>query len=676
MRSLSREAILSDEAPDIVAPAVTGGVAPSSPQQPPRSLWRDTLADPTTVATVAYAAIAIAAAVAAYFAIFTEFAPYDDEGTLLVTLKAFAHGGALYRDIYSEYGPFYYELFGGIFALTGHAVTTDASRSLVIVVWVATSFLFGLSVQWLTGRLVLGVTGMIVAFGSLYVLIGEPMHPQGLCVLLLGLFALLAVRSPGRRVALLGGSCGAVLAALVLTKINLGAFAIAAVALAAVLSVEALYRRRWLRWLVIAVFVAMPAVVTARDFGTSWVHDLALIEILSGAAIVVAAWPGRAREGQDDAALSRWLIAAVVGFSLAFVAILAAILFTGPSLSDVYDGMIRQAIRVRDVLVSEFPFPSGVVDWGVAALAGAVLSTRLRRAGPGKPKAWPGVLRAIAGLMIWYSIARLAPISVNPAPENPDSIATVLAWVAAIPPAGALEPPFKRFLRVLFPALAVAETLQVYPVAGSQMGIAALMFVPVGALCLADALAVLRAWSAERGAVALERFGIATFVVTLALAVEFGLDSIVRPAATNAVTYRHQDALPFSGAKFLHLPPADVETYSSLVSLLHRYRCTSFVGYPNIDSLYLWSGIEAPPPAAPGAWINALESKQQERIVDEVKASARPCAIRSYPRAELWLHGAPPPNRPLVRYILNDFRPVEKIGEFEFMLPKATIAKP
>ena len=71
------------------------------------------------------------AAVAAYLALFTQFAGYDDEGTLLVTLKAFAHGDILYRDIYSAYGPFYYELFGGLFALTGHAVTTDASRSIV-----------------------------------------------------------------------------------------------------------------------------------------------------------------------------------------------------------------------------------------------------------------------------------------------------------------------------------------------------------------------------------------------------------------------------------------------------------------------------------------------------------------------------------------------------------------
>jgi hypothetical protein len=218
--------------------------------------------------------------------------------------------------------------------------------------------------------------------------------------------------------------------------------------------------------------------------------------------------------------------------------------------------------------------------------------------------------------------------------------------------------------------------IQVYPVAGSQMGIAALIFVPVGALCLADALTCLRAWSAAGGAWGVGRLGAVAGVVTVALAALFGLDSIARPAAWDAVLYRNQPAMPIAGASLLHLPAPDVETYAGLVGLLHRYRCTTFVGYPNLDSLYLWSGIEAPPPAAPGAWINALDAERQQRIVDELRSSPRPCAIRSNTRAEGWLRGAPPPARPLVRYVLNDFKPVAQDGEFEFMLPKIMIEKP
>jgi hypothetical protein len=634
------------------------------------SSWRATLADPTVVAVAVYAVVAIAAALAAYFALFTQFAPYDDEGTLLVTLKAFAHGDVLYRDIYSPYGPLYHEVFGGLAALTGVEVSTDVSRSVVLVLWVATSLLFGIAAQKLSRSLALGVTGMIAAFASLFVLTGEPMHPQVLCVLLLGAFTLLVVSEPTRRVGWAGAGCGALLGALVLTKVNLGVFAVAAVVLAAAWTARPLYRHAWLRWLVAAAFLAMPLLITARDLTTGWARELMLLEILSMLALLIAAWPLRHREGDDSAALWRWLLAAVAGFAVASVAILVAIFLTGSSPADVYDGVITQALRVRDVLVTQFPFPPAALDWGIGAVAAALLAVRLRGGAGAKPSLWPGVLRAAAGLTILYAVARIVPVALNPSAANPDTLPMLLAWVAAVPPAGARESAYKRFLRLMLPALAIAETLQVYPVAGSQMGIAALSFVPVGILCLADALTSLRAWSAAQGGQAPRRFAAAATIVTVALAFQFGLNSILRPAANGAVSYHDQEALPFPSATALRLTPAEVETYTGLVDLLHSHHCTAFAGYPNIDSLYLWSGIEAPPPQAPGAWINALDGSQQQRVVDALRASPRPCAIRSQPRAELWLHGSPPPDRPLVRYLLNDFRSVAQVGEFEFALPK------
>ncbi len=645
--------------------------AASKPSGAVRSGWRAALEDPALTAIVVYALIAMAAAVAAYFAIFDQFAPYDDEGTLLVTLNAFAHGHTLYSDVYTPYGPFYYELFGGLLSLFGREINTDLSRSIVIVLWIGTSFAYGLASQRLTGRLLLGATGMIAAFAALYVLANEPMHPQVLCVVLLGAFTLSVAFGPGRRPAWAGALGGALLAALVLTKLNLGAYAVAATALAAVLTIEPLRRRRPLLWPVVALAVAMPIVVCAKDLRIEWVRNLVALESLGLAALVVASWPlGGGRERERDRRLSTWVLGALIGFALAFVAIMLAIVLNGSTLSDAYEGMVTEAMRVREVNLTEFPMPGAAVDWAVAALAAAFLAVRLRWDRDGRPSIWPGLLRAVAGLLIWFTVAKIAPIALNPSGQNPDALPVVLAWVAALPPAGVEETAFKRFLRVLLPALAVAETLQVYPVAGSQMGIAALTFVPVGAICLGDALTSLRAWSAARGSASLERFLVVVTVALTALAADFALNSILRPAANGAVAYHEQKALPFPGATQLRLAPEEAETYSRLIDLLHEHRCTTFIGYPNIDSFYLWSGIEAPVPFAPGAWVNALESVRQQRIVDELRASPRPCAIRSYARAENWLRGAPPPNRPLTRYILDGFRPVETVGEFEFMLPK------
>jgi hypothetical protein len=647
-------------------------VAASTPTtQSSRRNLRDAIAaHPGAAAVALYGSVTLAAAIAAYLAIFTGFAGYDDEGTLLVTLKAFVNGHALYRDIYTEYGPFYYELFGGFFSLTGLAVSTDASREIVIAVWVGTSLFLGLASQRLTGRLMLGVTGMIVAFAALAVLVNEPMHPQGLCVLLLAAFSLLAVAGPGRRVGLAGGACGALLAALAMTKVNLGAFSLAAVALAAVFALEPLRRRRWVRWPVILAFLAMPLFVLQRDLRESWVRDLLLLEVLAALAIVIAAHTPRPGPWEGRAVLTRWLLAAAAGFAVAFAAILGIVVLTGPTPADIYDGVISEALRVRDVLLLPFPLTPAAVDWALVSVGAAALAVRLRSGGEGEPTIWPGLLRGGAGLVIWFSIARIAPIGLNPSPGNPDTVPMVLAWVAAVPPAGAVESSYRRFLRVLLPALAVAETLQVYPVAGSQMGIGSIGFVLVGALCLGDAIACLRAWSAARGALALERLGAAVGIATLTLAGLFALDAIARPAASNLVVYRDQQALAIPGAEHLHLDPANVETYEGLVELAHKHRCTSLIGYPSLNSLYLWAGIEAPLPTAPGAWSKSLDAARQQRIVNEMRASPRPCAIRSESRAEGWQHGEPPAQLPLVRYIVNDFRFVAQAGDFEFLVAK------
>jgi hypothetical protein len=629
--------------------------------------------DPVVRSILVYAGVALAAAIAAYYAIFTNFAPYDDEGTLLVTVQAFAKGHVLYRNIYSPYGPFYYELFGGLFALTGKAVTTDASRSIVVVLWVATSLLYGVSVQRLTGRLTLGAAGMIAAFAPLVVLANEPMHPQGLCVLLLGGITLLTVLASSRNPGRWGAGAGALLAALALTKLNLGAYAVAAAALAAVLTLEPLRSRAWIRWPVVLAIVAMPVLIGARDLGQEWVRNLIAVEVLALAAIIVAGW--RLGERNREEGLSRWLWGAVVGFAVAFVAIMVAILLTDPSLSDIYDGMVTEALRVREVNMTPLPSTPAAIDWAIAALAVAFLAVRLRRPEAGLPSVWSGGLRILAGVVIWLTIARIAPVALNPSAQNQLSLPAVLAWIAVLPPSGATESQFKRFLRIFLPALAVAQALQVYPVAGSQMGIAALTFVPVGALCIADGLTVLQAWSAERGREGLERFGVIAAVALIAFAADLGVNAIVRPGINSISNYRHTTALPFPGATALHLPEEQVQQYKAMIDALHEHGCTTFIGYPNINNMYLWSGIEPPPPDAPGVWLEALDSERQQRIVNELRASKRPCVIRSEPRAALWLSGREVPQRPLVRYIFGDFKPVETVGEFEFMLPKPSATR-
>lgn len=639
------------------------------PGAAPGRLRRALERNPELTAVLAYAVVTIAATVTAYFTIFTTFAAYDDEGTLLVGLRAFVEGETLYRDVWSVYGPFYYEFFGGIFSLFGLDVTTDASRSIVVLVWVATSLCFGLVAQTLTRNLWLGLAAMIAAFASLGVLANEPMHPQGLCVLLLGAFSLLVVRGPSKRALWLGAGCGALLAMLLMTKVNLGVFAIAAAVLAAAFTAWPFAGRAWVRWLVGAAVLALPAVVLARDLDLSWAREFALIEMLAIGAVLVAARP--LRPTGPDRELLRTLLGGLAGFLVAVVAILLVLLLTGPSLSDAYDGIVRKAFGIRDLLIAQTPFPVGTtLVWGILALAAAYLATRVLRSQEGRPALWSALLRALAGIATWFGIAHIVVVGFNPSTANPVIVPMLVAWIAVIPPAGLAETPYKRFLRVLLPALAIAETLQIYPVPGSQLGIASVCFVSVGALLLADAVAELRAVYADGPGPRLARLAGTTAVASVAVAAVLALNVLLLPGSSAIVSYRNNTELALPGASAMRIAPPAPEQYEQLVGLLQENGCTTFIGFPNVNSLYLWSGLEPPRPYAPNGWFYALDDEQQRQAVAELRASERPCAIRNDELAASYLHGEPPPERPLVEYVLDEFRPVAEVGSFEFLLPK------
>src|SRR4051794_9193055 len=272
-----------------------------------------------------YGALTVAVALAAYWAIFISFATYDDEGTLLADLFSFVHGRELYTDIFAQYGPFYFELFGGFFALTGKAITTDTGRLIVVAIWTSASLVMGLVAQRLTGRLALGAAAMAVTFAPLTALVSEPMHPIGLSMLLLALLCLAVAAGPGPRPALRGGLLGAVLAALTLTKINLGAFAIAAMALAVVLAVPELRRLRALKFVVAAGFLLLPLFLMRLDLDQDWVRDLLFFTTCCAGAVVAAATTAGPGPAPSDPATRRWLVASAAGFVVACVAMIIGI---------------------------------------------------------------------------------------------------------------------------------------------------------------------------------------------------------------------------------------------------------------------------------------------------------------------------------------------------------------
>ena len=55
-----------------------------------------------------FVATTLVCAYAGYLRMFTSFGDWDDEGYFLISVSSFLRGEALYTDVYSLYGPFYF----------------------------------------------------------------------------------------------------------------------------------------------------------------------------------------------------------------------------------------------------------------------------------------------------------------------------------------------------------------------------------------------------------------------------------------------------------------------------------------------------------------------------------------------------------------------------------------
>jgi hypothetical protein len=161
-----------------------------------------------------------------------------------------------------------------------------------------------------------------------------------------------------------------------------------------------------------------------------------------------------------------------------------------------------------------------------------------------------------------------------------------------------------------------------------------------------------------------------TAVAVVALTAIFAITTLVLPAGARIVQYNENEKLDLPGAGLMRLPAETTETYEQLVGLLRGNDCTTFIGFPGIGSMYLWSGLPSPAPQPPNGWFYALDDDQQRQAVAQLSASPRPCAIRNQELADPYLRGVAPPDTPLVRYVSERFRPAAEVGAYELLLPK------
>jgi hypothetical protein len=621
------------------------------------------------VALLCFAAVTLVTYLIAHPRMFSGFANYDDEGYMLIALKSFLNHGHLYDDVFTQYGPFYYEFWGGFFEIFGLSVNHDGGRTAAIFAWVTAALLFGVATWRMTRSVLLGLATQMLVFGAIITVANEPMHPGGTICLLLG--TIVAVSTAVRRrpsplaMALLGGAT----MALILVKINVGAFAFISLAFACIVSYPELTRRRWLRPVVETLFVLVPVLLMTSKLGEAWARHYAVHVSIAALAVVAAlrARQVRSRSGEE----LWWLLGGLLAVG---VTVCLAILAAGTSPGGLIEGVIRQPLRQTDAYSNPFVLSNRLYLFDLVGLAGALSYWYFAR---GRSKttspafvSWASVLSIVAGLEMALSVIGRTALFDSTSFAGYQLAFLAFAWIALLPLAGE-EDGDTSFARLLLPLLAVLQALHAFPVAGSQMQWSAFLLVPVGALCVANGVrGINRVLVGERERRTVAVLGLVAGAVAFLVIVNVQLRQPLKEYRAN---YDALTSLQLPGAEDVRLSSEEVALYQEVSAAIDE-NCRSVVMLPGMNSFYFWTEEEPPTGFNATGWTTLFDEEHQREVIEATSSTKGLCELRNEPIAAEWSAGTIPDNL-LVRYLHQGFRPIVKIGAYE-LLRREGVAKP
>ena len=581
------------------------------------------------------------------------FANYDDTGFMLTLIQGFNERGSLYRETFSQYGPFYSEFYWFVNRILCVPISHDGIRLVVLVFWVGGSVAAGALAYRVAQKVWVALLVQAVCFHVLDPLVWEPGHPISLVAVLLVALALAAnslrENKENRAAAILMGT---ILGLLTMTKINLGVFAIAAIGTAWVYCSRPDLLGRVLRWTVAFTFGALGALLVKPAWPPEQRFPFVALFLCTLAAVLVSA-PGGKLEWPVLRRFGMWLLGA---FWLSVALSISGALLTGTRWSDLVRGLIVQPMALGDAFIG---LPGMERKDGIMALCSFLGASAwwLLRTTPILLRRWIDLaLRVLfVGMMTAWLMGHCALWTM-----------LVFVWIAALPQLSVqdqTEPDLARFGRLSLVLLAVGQFLGMYPVSGAQMAIPGFLV----SLCLIPVLhGLFLNW---------ERADLFRFHHAL----RFALPIVVLAAPSLTVAkywreyvqsiagvYRARAPLNLPGARLLRLDQADAALYRCLAENLRHSR-PSFVTVPGMNSFYGWA--ERPPPTGFNTTMNfaLLSGAEQQKIV-EVARGCKPIAlVLNAGLLEFWIRGRFQARGPLVDFAKTECRLAGSVRGYHLM---------
>jgi hypothetical protein len=454
-------------------------------------------------------------------------------------------------------------------------------------------------------------------------------------------------------------AAGSIAAGLTLVKVNIGIFAILAVALAVLSQSPPGWLWRTARYAAGGGALLFPFALMRTHLNDPAAQAYCFVVTASIAGVLAGA-TGFAQAGTLS---FRECLAAAVGFAMTLALVLLALVWQGVPMQATFKMLVLDHVRIN---VSQGFWYRPVelrriwIAWAVAGMGAAILVVR---AAQSREKSVYGLL---ASFRILFGGAGLLMALVSP--NLLLGFVTPFCWLPLCPRADH-APLRQTHARILLCIATVLQTLIAYPIAGSQTYFVRVPLILVAAISLLDGTRSLPL--SARFAPFVRGFARPASAVTLTAV---ALACLVFAYRANRL-YASLTPLDMPGAERIHVESQEAQDYQWLVARL-RQNCDTFVGLPGIPSLYFWTGkplpgaLHRPPgPLNYDNWMYTFSSPQQQAIVEDLSRHPNACAVYHPSGVDFWNRGhLDVRGWPLANYILTHFKTIGQTGDYQFMI--------
>jgi hypothetical protein len=606
---------------------------------------------PKHVFALWFSFLSILAGVVAYYKMFTGFVFFDDEGTLMITVRQYLAGMKLYNQIVLPYGPVYYFYNWALRTLTGTPVTHDVVRMSSLIPWLLTALISAWIVYRLTGSLVLAsFTHLLTSIILSLFFHNEPGHPQELCILLLVCLVACGIVISIPRWRLLGMiSLGALTSALLLVKVNIGAFVFLAASLALLAHSPKTKLSRLAFSAVGAVCVIFPAILMKSHLEDGPTRLYAVLVSVSMMAVLLVLF--RVPRPRCFLFSDCWI--ALASFTVTSVGVILVVKAQGVALYSMLHALVLDSLTMYVKQHSWFlslPVRLTWTPWIVGGLVAAAFASW----NPAERYRTEDKLPYLKlGLVVIILTAALLLFKVAPF-----ELVAPFCWLVLYRPESGSES--YAFPRTLLCVVTVLQMLYAYPIAGSQKLFFLVLPIIVLMVCFGDFVV----WQQQRLPV-IPRAPIraATAVLLLGVAATY-----LVIAGNERKYYDSLPSLQLRGAGRIHLQHAQAEDYHWLARSIDDY-CDVFVGVPELPSLHIWTGKDPLPGMEIDDWMLTASNQQQIAVSAILSEHPNACAIYNQDLVDFWDRDHRNlDSLPLVHYLRANFKVVGATGQFSLLV--------